>query len=399
MSYKTRFALLWILSTFAVLAAVAAINRLLDPYGLHEGPRWAGVNEVKARPNRVIDDIKLAAALRLRADAVILGNSRADVGFDPSYPAMRRLAARPYNLAVPGAGLETSVRQLETLLAAGVHPKVVIVGVDFIDFLNDKPPPRPAQRPDRMQEWQGRVLRLNGESLFTLAALGDSMETLRAQHAAYPATIRQDGFNPMRDYLGLARSDGYYALFRQRGLENARRFKAAKWPSDVRATSSYLAFERLIALARTNGIRMELAIYPYHAQILGTLRHYGMLPAFEAWKATLADTVSRAAEAGAVRLWDFAVLDDRSAEAIPRPGDMKAETVWYWEAGHFKATLGDLVLERMLSAADPSQPGFGRLLAPGRSPVAPDLDLRLRTLLMDRKDLAADLAEVTQAPH
>ncbi len=396
MAPKNRFALLWANVALAAFVLVAVFNFVIDPYGLRV-PRWQGINELKHRPNRVIDDIKLASALRQEANALILGNSRADIGFDPRHAGMRQSALRPFNLAVPGSGLETAVRQLETLLAVGVSPRLVVVGIDFMDFLNDKPSAA-ASKVDRMQDWQGRELHLNLESLFTLTALDESIATLQAQHAAYPATIRVDGFNPMRDYIGLARTDGYPALFRQRGLENARRLKAAKYPGDVRSVSTYAAMEQLLVLARARNIRMELAIYPYHAQFISLFRLYGLLPAFERWKMTLSEAVGQAAADGApVRLWDFAVLDDRSAEAIPARSDLKADTVWYWEAGHFKSALGGLVLDRMLMDANPSRPGFGRLLAPGHSVEVVNLDQRLSGLLLKRRDLAQDLAEIERA--
>lgn len=396
MALKNRFAMLWVTVALATFALVAFFSYVIDPYGLR-APRWQGINELKHRPNRVVADIKLASALRQGADALILGNSRADIGFDPRHRAMRKLASRPFNLAVPGSGLETSVRQLETMLAAGMSPRLVVVGIDFMDFLDDKPSVV-APKADSMRDWQGRAFRLNLESLFTLTALNESIATLQAQHAPYPATIRLDGFNPMRDYLGLARSEGYHALFRQAGVENAKRLKVAKYPGYVRSVSSYAALEQLLALSRRQNIRMEIAIYPYHAQVIGLLHQYGLLADFAHWKIALSEAVAQEAARGApVRLWDFAVLDDRSAEAIPARGDLKTDTVWYWEAGHFKASLGGLVLDRMLTDAAPSGPGFGRLLAPGRPAVEMALDQSLKVLLLKRRDLVQDLAEIGQA--
>jgi hypothetical protein len=35
---------------------------------------------------------------------------------------------------------------------------------------------------------------------------------------------------------------------------------------------------------------------------------------------------------------------------VPQPGDTRTELQWYWEAGHFKKSLGDLLLANMLDA-------------------------------------------------
>lgn len=389
MSLKRRFGFLWLASTLAVFGASALFNRLVDPYGLYPSPRWSGVNAVKARPDRPLGDIKLVNALRMRPEVVILGNSRADIGLDPAHPALK--GQKTYNLAVPGSAISASARQLETLLAAGIRPRLLIIGVDFFDYLDDSPPPASPPADD----WDNRELRLRLQGLFTLASLGDSLATLQAQRAAFPATIRDDGFNPLLDYVALARTDGYFALFRQRGLEYARRLKGGKWPADPRATASHRAVERLLALARGNGIRVEMAIYPYHAQIFGLLDRYGLLPAFAAWQAAMGDTVNRAAAAGtAVRLWDFALADESAAEAIPAPRDRQSTTRWYWEAGHFKAALGDRMLERMLSPA--SSAGFGRLMGPATGTPA-ELGERLQAVLREHPDEARDVIEIVRA--
>ena len=44
-----------------------------------------------------------------------------------------------------------------------------------------------------------------------------------------------------------------------------------------------------------------------------------------------------------VELWDFTGFSPYTAEQVPRPGDTRTELQWYWEAGHFKKSLGDLL--------------------------------------------------------
>ncbi len=394
--YKRRFALLWLYTLLSLLALTAAVTWLVDPYGLHDSPRWSGINTLKPRPDRSLGVIKLVNALRMRPDALILGNSRADIGFDPKVFIQRGLAQRPYNLAIPGSGLESNVRDLETILQQGIRPKVVVVGLEFFDYLQtDKPDSKPnsAQPADN---WERRQLRLWLQSLLTLAALGDSLATLRAQHATNPAIIREDGFNPLQDYLTLARNEGYFALFRQRGLENARRLRAANTPASWSSTPDFAALEQLLRLAKEFDIRLEFAIYPYHVQILGLLQRNELLPPFTEWKQTLSKRISEAtAEGIRARLWDFSQINRQTTEKIPDRGDRQAETRWYWEAGHFKAALGELMLDQMFAAeSQAATETVGQLVAPPITQIA-DMDKPLSAILHSRPDIVEDIQQIT----
>lgn len=385
---KRRFAWIWLTTTVLSLVAVALINRVIDPYGLYAWPRWQGVNLVKPRPQRSLADIKLINALRQKPDALILGNSRADIGFDPKVLINLGLAERPFNLAVPGSGLATNLGQLETLLEHGVRPKHLVVGIEFFDYLQPDPPAT-----GNSSSWSRRELRLQLQSLLTLTALGDSLTTLVAQRATNEPTVRDDGFNPMQDYAALAAREGYFALFRQRGLENARRLKDAQIPSDWRQRNDFTALESLLRLAATNDIRTDIIIYPYHAQVLGLFRHFGLLTRFEDWKRAIALLVS--SQGGASRsghhLWDFACINDYTTESIPPAGETRRITQWYWEAGHFKSELGTLLLNEIFSNLPSSQPTSASSL---RCTESQNLDESLSTTWRARTDLKDDIDSI-----
>jgi hypothetical protein len=387
MTPRRRFAHLWIVTLTLTLVMVVLFNAVIDPWGLHGLVRLDDVNAVKIRPERAIGELKLARALRHRPDALILGNSRADIGLDPAHTALATLAQRPFNLAEPGAALTAQVHQIEALLAAGHRPRLLLVGLELFDLLNAEPLRRTGWKP-RDDPWaQLRMAQL--QSLITLSAFGDGLLTLRAQHDPHAATLRDDGFNPLRDYEGMAAREGYAPLFRQRAAENARRIGTHRWPPRLDATADFIALRRLLELAAQHDIRVECFTYPYHAHILGTLHRAGLMDEVTTWKHALADTVHAAAMQGTrVRLWDFVAVTPETAEAVPPPGDRRSVTRWYWEGGHFKAALGHRMLERMLGTGSAEE--FGRELRPGA--VADDtLAREVEALLAIRADLAADL--------
>jgi hypothetical protein len=71
-------------------------------------------------------------------------------------------------------------------------------------------------------------------------------------------------------------------------------------------------------------------------------------------------------------------------ERIPAPGDTHSATQWYWEAGHFKSTLGERVLQRILGAETP----FGFRLAHD------NLDANRRRVAAERAQCASAYPEV-----
>lgn len=353
----------------ATLTAVGAFNLLIDPSGIWGLVARQGFNVPKARPDRDIAQRKLWLAAEQRPDAVILGNSRAEIGFDPGHPAWKTHASRPFNLAVPGQGLEDAVPVFEALCREQ-PPRVVLVGLDFVDFLSASvAPPRSADTftPRLHPTAADRLM-----SLFTAEALVESIRTLRAQRQQYPEVITPAGFNPLLDYIAIAKSSGYHALFQQRLLENARVYaqlaKRAQGRS-LERSSAVDALRRLMDASSRCGSELVLVTYPYHSQLLVLFGEAGLWNAFEDWKRLLVGVVEeeRRKHPGLrLQLVDFAYFSNASMEPIPAPPDRRTEVLWYWEAGHFKSALGNVVLESVLGqGSDAGQPLRAVALAPG----------------------------------
>jgi len=290
-------------------------------------------------------------------------------------------AVRPvYNLALPGTGTRTSLQYFEHVLASGQRvnkPEVMVWGLDFMDFLVDSHAPlQPSQSGNRRlltrsENGAGRVLqqmRDYAEATLTLGAFLDSIQTLDSQDSPYSENLTSLGFNPMRDYLKITADEGYRAVFRQKNLENTRAFLHR--PRDVldadgRSSPALDDLRAVIRLCRQNDIDLRLVIYPYHADFLEIIRITGHGAAFEGWKRALV-MAGEAPVRGdkAIPLWDFSQLNEITGESVPARGDRQSSMRWYWEAGHFKRELGDLVLDRVLDRPGNLQ-GFGVLLNPG----------------------------------
>ena len=344
--------LTWFGCAFAAgILTVALFNAVVDPVGIFGLVERRGFNLPKARPERDIAQLKLFAAVRVQPDVLILGNSRAEVGFDPQHPGWASIGSKVYNLAVPGADIERSVGLLEAMCS--IHePRFVMVGLDFMDFLVP---------PDRLGTYRARAgaaphtrpaLRDRVLALVTADALVDSIRTIRAQRLHFPEIITEGGFNPLLEYVPMARDGGYYPLFQQRLIENAKAF--SRTPVVVGKVGAHespaaQSLRSLIRTARSCGSKLLFVTYPYHSQYLTLIREAGLWPQFEEWKrliaAVVADEASRDIR---IPLWDFAYFSEASMEQIPSPGDYRTVVKWYWEGGHFKKELGDQLLRQVL---------------------------------------------------
>ncbi len=363
----TAYFRLWSALALLLLLLAVALNYFVDPYGLYRPEKegeWkphAGVQGELAKTYQV---------LRQPLGTLILGNSRAEVGFDPQDTVWSEAARPVFNLGIPGKGPRAARRLFEHVLAYQ-PPRSLILGVDFLDFpvepqARDSAEPALASRLLRSPDGSpnsGRWLQVLHDRAATLASLDaviHSLNTVRQWDQAGTPHLTQEGFNPMHDYRRMAEVEGYFNLFRQRDKEYAR--SLARKPRNLFLAGTRTSFDfedvnSILNQARARHIPVHVVIYPYHAHLLESMRMLGYWELFEDWKRELVRLAG--AQGQDVRLWDFSGYHDYATEAAPKAGDRKTEVRWYWEAGHFQKELGRLILERIQGGGDP---GFGQLL-------------------------------------
>ncbi len=371
----------WIYTLIVLLLGAVGLNYWVDPYGLY---RSREPGDWKPHAATQGDLVKPYLVLRHPPRTLILGNSRAEVGFDPEDPAWPETARPVFNLALPGTGTRVARRLFEHVLAAH-PPQALVLGVDYMDFLVEPAArgsdPRMTRRllletvhPASVR-WRQRVHDA-AATLASLDALMHSLDTLRVAGRPGVADLTQAGFNPMRDYREIARREGYFNLFRQRDRENIRAYQRRPRNLFTRGTGSSPAFDDLNAIldaARAHNIPVQVVIYPYHAHLLEILRLTGHWDLFEEWKREIVHRVARHGRDQAV-LWDFSGYHVYAREPVPAAGDKKHTMQWYWEAGHFKSELGHLILSR-LHGGQPDT--FGTVL------TAENLDNHLQSIRAD----------------
>jgi len=345
-----------------VLTGIALFNFCMDPYSLFAHGFDARWNRIKTRPESNIGAVKLLNAESAQPRALILGNSRADIGFDPGHAAWGAYRGRVYNLAVPGAGIEAARDNFAALLRGG-GVEMAVLAVDFQDFVINAGDPLPdgvSRVPDTQELRRKEQL----AALFTLGGTLASLGTVHASTAEYPASLRQDGFNPLLDYVPIAKRDGYAVMFQQRLNETAAKYVRGRrglFPPGAQDSSEFQAFGDVLRLAQEHRVRLVVTTYPYHAQYYLLYRELGLWPAFEQWKRNLVaavdESVRSAATVAPPVFCDHAALSG-PATTMLEESDASGASHWYWEAGHFKKELGDLVLANLLGRP----PGHDRTL-------------------------------------
>lgn len=323
-------------------------------------PRINGFNALKPAAGPRIRYAKPYYADRLRANAVIAGNSRPEAGLDPQsacWPAAREPV---FNAAVPGAGLALQIAYAEHAMTTGTV-KQVHLGLDFLDFLVEpKGSPTAAAAHQfshvnlrvgtRGMDNPGYARRRAAEwfqAMASLATLSDAVQTVLRQREDHVTTRRADGFNPGRDYVAIVRREGQAVLFRQKNRELVRRLWRqgdAIFQGDVQWSRVFDTLERFLDRARAQKVDITLFINPYHIDYFTAIRETGRWSQLDAWKMTLA----RIARRHRVPLWDFNAINAYTTEAPPEPGNRRRMLQAFWEPAHYRPAYGDLMLSAML---------------------------------------------------
>lgn len=339
---------------FTVLLAggaslIAAIVLLVDPYNLYGLVDIAHFNAVKPGLTRYQSEIKVAQARRASPQFVIFGNSRVEIGFDPASPAFGDMAGHGYNLGVPGARLDVAVRQFKQLQQGGVSPPLIILGAEFIDSLKPVtalPKDALVVPADAPPSWRLDVL-------FSLTSMVDVLRTLRAQHHGDASVTTPQGFYVANDYAARARRETYYKMYKLRAKNSATNFQ--RMSKTGFADGYFPSMRSLLMEMVASGAEVRLVVYPYHAQMLVLFESAGVWPLFEAWKTALVRDIAAVKQrypTARISLTDFSGFGPYACEQIPVKDERDFVPQWYWEAGHFKRALGDVVVQQLMATAD-----------------------------------------------
>ncbi len=364
----------WLISVLSLGMIAVALNLIVDPYDIFGIPRIPGISQLKPGSKNHAQVTKPYQLARRRPATVIIGPSSVHIGIDAS-AAEWPVSMRPvYNYAIPGAyATRVSLATLREAIAVGGIRNAVV----FLDFPNyfDTEKTVPTEQED------GRRYRLRADgtpnpdrqlrvaedmflSLATMGALTDSLRTIAGQRNLIQLDLAPDGSSNEADFIREARSNGMHDLFAQKDAFEAKRAEEvvpvmAQWHGPFPNLDVVAA---IIDLARANHIKLTLVLAPHHADAMELYWRNGLWPRVEQLKGQLAGMAAR----GGAELWDFIDYSAFNTDAVPRAGDRRTPTSWFWEPTHFKRQLGEVMIQRMFGNDGPD---FGIALTPANVPA------------------------------
>lgn len=372
-SARSYTLMLFLLMALA-LGAVAAFNRVVDPFWYYRDIEMAGINAVKPRFARFERHVKPALLAREQPEAIVVGSSFAAIGFDPldkSLTGNGRL--RGYNFAFAGAGWDLEQCSLEYALK---HARIkrAVVGIH----------PGALPKADCAKVWHG-MSASSAELLLSTNALDNAIRTVAEQRRARPSHTREGRYLYAREVPGAA------ARFREyfkRDAPAACAPRLAGAPVPVEAAAHIAAtpgldlegLRTVIRAARAQGAELAFVLYPRHA--LSLELEFACRDALVRWRhiAAIAQVVAEEApdvpEASA-SLWVFDGYDASRGERV-----LGREPALWQDPEHFNYELG----ARMLAAIYAQEQGFGTKVVPG------NIDTLYAQLLVQREQFLASTA-------
>ena len=110
---------------------------------------------------------------------------------------------------------------------------------------------------------------------------------------------------------------------------------------------SYENFIELLTDSHENNVTLDIAISPLHARLLETMDYrVGLDAAWYEWKKQITavnEEVAKRLGKKPFRIVDFGVYNEITAQELPKNADQVSP--YYWEASHYNARLGDMMLD------------------------------------------------------
>jgi len=336
-----QFVITFTIGFFLLLALIGLFNRIIDPSWYYRDGEIDGVNTVKPEFLSFEREIKPALLSRDKPEAIILGSSYAEIGFDPVNPYFTdRGNLKSMNFAFARASWAEVQCQFEYAVTHS-HIRRALVGFHPGDLpVSDCEKESVAVKPFNPID-----------ILFTYSAIEYSIKTIKKQRAS-DATHTPEGmffYNRDRSPLNFFRED-----LKARAAECQKSRAAGKGANNAANLLDLSGLQRMIRTAREHDIELVLFAYPKHAALLEMdMRCGGQDAEWDTMKRIAAFVDSESG--GRVKAWQFFGYNDVTAEPV-------RNTRGYWQdAKHFNFEAGNIMLDDMFNKTR-TMPLLGRPL-------------------------------------
>jgi hypothetical protein len=347
-----------IVGTALLLLTTATFNRVVDPFQYFGSPRIKGFNEVKSRLRFFEREVKPAVVKREQPEAVILGSSIAEIGFEPLHPALTCDGhSKSYNFGIAGAPWKETFCNLKYVLA-NTDVKRIVFGMLYHPMPNE--------------DCERNLATMNEnrlpEMLVSPQAIHHSRKTLSSQNPREPFTHTAQGRFLFTRYDPNVEDRARHFLEKilqgKTTCSEGRLRHSLDEPTKPLALDDSTPFDlsglaHILAQVSGRDIQLRIVLYPRHVVLAEA--DYLCDEAQQRWVTMF--RIARYIEQhpptppASVELWDFQGYGPQFAE--PLGGGVL--TFWQ-DIIHFNPELGDLMLDAMFGvdgiASDPIT-GFG----------------------------------------
>jgi len=369
----TSYLLRTFIFALALALLVLGLNVVVDPYGITGVKRIPHLSEYKVEINEHTGLMKKYQPLFENYNALIVGNSRVEMGMNPSHSCFQHEKMKVYNLGIPGEDLRMQLAYALNLIYQKPI-QTVFLSIDFADFIGPEWRPLPII-PMLEQEEEMFMYSTSGDinpdyprirfldyykSLFSLDAMVASISTISGQSEASPDRDLA-GFNPARDFTEAVRLAGPSELFDQKMFELKVKYSNIWYfrRADQRLDSVVEDLSAFLDILVRRDIKVYLFTNPFHESYWEMFRAQGYMPLYDDWMASI-EAVVRKHTTGSVLFWNFSEDSPFIHEKVPAKGVKSGPLQWFWEPSHYRRQLGDLMIDTMLSESCETDVAFGR---------------------------------------
>lgn len=350
--HARQFVRTYLTLTLCLLAGIAAFNALADPYNV-----YPAVHVEAFVPHKPNNDHRRAKAGIIRQHTgwrtVLMGSSYAVVGMDATHPALPQPA---FNIGHNGGKLEEQIGALRYALQHDHEIRHVVLIYDntwlmqsatpSVDYVNS--PFNPGYS----------LIEYQGSNLLGMQATEHAWHAVRAWLRGDPATDNPYG----RRLTPLIPEGKPQRLLFDDFLQS--RDLTGMMDGDEKNLAILHTFGELCLV---NEIKLIVLIAPSHISLLEHLDNAGYWADWEDGKRRLvasADSLNQThPNAVPIHVWDFNSVGPYTTEPVPDMDDTQTRLAYYWDPGHFKKQLGDIMIGRIFTDTLPGD-GFGRVLTP-----------------------------------
>ena len=344
-----QFVIRFISVSLLLLFLIGLFNRIVDPFWYYRDIEIKGFNAVKLEFRNYERHVKPHLLVRDQPEAIILGSSFSEIGFDPNnafFTDHGRL--KSMNYAFAGAPWEMVECQFE-FAVTHAHIKRVLIG-----FLPGSLPVANCAK-DFASIGQINL----GELLLSMPSLSSSIKTIRKQKTEKPSHTREGMYFFNRDTkykteVDIRFGEDYRRSMKQKPqCSNAINTKDIPLNSVAESAYDLSGLRRMIKIAKEHNIELVLFAYPHHVYNEEWDRQCGEEVTHWHLMKQIANLIEAEATPDQVRAWQFYGYNDITTERI-------GASAKYWQdSRHFNFEVGDMMLADMFNEMR-TKPKFGR---------------------------------------